>query len=176
MRPITRITLAAGMLCFGLAVGSCTDFDPDKIGEKLDVFGLTKKKPLPGDRQDVFPGGVPGVTQGVPPELTKGYQAPAEGAPDPAEAAAAKAAQADETQKPKPKPKPKQTAKVTRKPSQQASQSGPQTQAPWPAQQQPPQQQQPQQAQAPWPQQQQAPQQSQSSWPAQQPTKPWPSQ
>ncbi|MBO0757223.1 MAG: hypothetical protein J2P54_15285 [Bradyrhizobiaceae bacterium] len=159
MRPITRITLAAGMLCLGLAVAGCADFDPDKIGEKLDVFGLTKKKPLPGERKDVFPGGVPGVSQGVPPELMKGYQAPAEAAPDPAEAAAAKAAQAgDEV---KPKPKPKKTAKATQKPSQPANQPQPQvetTQGSWPA---------PQQA---------APQQAQGGWPSppQQPTKPWP--
>jgi hypothetical protein len=189
MRPITRITLTLSMLCLGLAVGGCADFDLDKVGEKLDVFGWSKKKPLQGDRQDVFPGGVPGVSQGVPPELMKGYQAPAQATPDPAEAAAAKAAQAEE---PKPKPKPKKTAKVTpSKPAQQASPTQPS--APWPSQQRAaPQQAAPQQAQAPWPQQQQqapqqsqsqapwpsqqqqAPQQAQGPWPQQQPTKPWP--
>ena len=182
MRPITRITVTATILCLGLAVGGCADFDLDKVGDKLDVFGWTKKKPLPGDRKDVFPGGVPGVSQGVPSELMKGYQAPAEAAPDPAEVAAAKAAQAGEAaEKPKPKPKPKQTATVTPpKPAQQPQQatSAQQPRVQRPSQQQAPQQQAPQQAQAPWPsqqgQQQQAPQQTQSPWPSQQPTRPWP--
>ena len=39
-----------------------------------DIFD--NKKPLPGERRAVFPEGVPGVPQGVPPELVKGYQAP----------------------------------------------------------------------------------------------------
>jgi hypothetical protein len=38
-----------------------TDFSP---------FG-TAKKPLPGERRAVFPEGVPGVQQGVPPELMR---------------------------------------------------------------------------------------------------------
>src|SRR5215475_11379014 len=136
MRPFTRVILITSLLSIGFALGACADFDPEKTVESLDVFGVTKKKPLPGDRKDVFPGGVPGVSEGVPAELTKGYQAPAEAAPDPAEAAAAKAAKAaDEIGKPKPKPKPKQTAKVTPKPPRQASQPQAQTQAPWPAQQ-----------------------------------------
>ena len=54
----------------GCADGDYGDFDMDK----LDIFGLNKKKPLPGKREDVFPNGVPGVTQGIPPEYTKGYQ------------------------------------------------------------------------------------------------------
>src|SRR5262249_15899192 len=72
MKPM-RIMLTVSVLAIGVAFAGCADFDV----EKLDVFGLTKKKPLPGERKDVFPGGVPGVSQGVPPELTKGYQ-PAE--------------------------------------------------------------------------------------------------
>ena len=39
-----------------------------------DLFN-TKKK-LPGDRKPVFPEGVPGVAQGIPPDLVKGNQPP----------------------------------------------------------------------------------------------------
>jgi hypothetical protein len=157
MKPM-RIMLTVSVLAIGVAFASCAEFDP----EKLDVFGLTKKKPLPGERKDVFPQGVPGVTQGVPPELTKGYQPPEQQA-DPAEAAAAKAAQ-EEAEKPKPKPKPK---KVAAKPRPQPTQ---QAVAP---------QQQPAQAQSnqgPWPSQQpaQQPQSANAPWPTQQPTQAWP--
>jgi hypothetical protein len=70
----------------------------------------------------VFPEGVPGVPQGVPPDLVKGYQPPAETPPPVVEA--------------KPvKPKPKKTASVPRKPrpqpqpqsEQQAEQAAPRT-------------------------------------------------
>ena len=73
----------------------------------------------------MFPEGTPGVSQGVPQELVKGYQAPAE--PEPA----AQQAQPAEA-KPKPKPKPKIVAKpkdesaptaVTVRPSQASRQS-----------------------------------------------------
>jgi hypothetical protein len=96
-----RIVLTAGVLALGLALTACEDFDPTAI---FDVFD-TKKK-LAGERQPVFPEGTPGVPQGVPPEMVKGYQAPPE---QPKEAAAAAAEQAQA--KPKPKPKPKVVAK-----------------------------------------------------------------
>jgi len=153
-------------------LAGCAEFDLDK----LDVFGLTKKKPLPGERRDVFPQGVPGVSQGVPPELTRGYQAPADSTPDPVATAAAQAAQEQAAKQAaaKPKPKPKQTAKRT-PPTAPAGQS---QQSPYPAQQQS------QPSNAPWPsqapQQAQAPAQSQAPWPSQQQqqpqqtTAPWP--
>jgi hypothetical protein len=161
MKPM-RIMLTVSVLAIGVALASCADFDP----EKLDVFGLTKKKPLPGERKDVFPQGVPGVSQGVPPELTRGYQPPEQQA-DPAEAAAAKAAQEEAAaEKPKPKPKPK---KVAAKPRPQPSTQ----QAVAPQQQQPSQA---QSNQGPWPSQQpaQQPQSANAPWPAQQPTQAWP--
>lgn len=52
------------------ALSGCTDFDPDK----LDIFGLNEKKKLPGERKELFPEGVPGVSQGIPPEYVKGAQ------------------------------------------------------------------------------------------------------
>jgi len=94
-------------LAVALALGACTpggQFDPTEILSS-DVFN-TKKK-LTGDREPLFPGGVPGAETGVPPDLMKGYQPPpeqadaAETAPPPAPKAAA------EPVKPKPKPKPK---------------------------------------------------------------------
>jgi hypothetical protein len=147
------------------ALAGCTNFDPDK----LDVFGLNEKKKLPGERKDLFPGGVPGVTQGIPPEYVKGNHPP----PETAQALQAptseqnKAAEEVEPEKkataePEPKPKPKRAAKprtASQQPAQAASQ--------------------PQQQMAPWPQQnpQPAPQQAQSPWPTQgqSTTAPWPS-
>ena len=65
----------------------------------------------------MFPGGVPGVTQGIPPEYVRGNQPPPETAqaPPPAQAKAAAAGEEekDATAEPeqKPKPKPKKVAK-----------------------------------------------------------------
>src|SRR5215471_7443287 len=165
MRPFTRVILITSLLSIGFGLGACADFDPEKTVESLDVFGVTKKKPLPGERKDVFPGGVPGVSQGVPAELTRGYQAPAQTGPDPAAAAAAQAAQEQEAAA-KPKPKPKVAAKPKPKPTaQQVQQQQPQqVQQAWPTaqpQQQPAQQ--PQQAQGAWPQPSQQP--AAAPWP-----------
>ena len=88
-----RLT-SAGMLVLVLA--ACTpggQFDPTTLLQS-DMFDSKKK--LQGDRAPVFPGGVPGTTTGVPPDLVKGYQPP----PEQTEAAAAQPAE-----KPKPKPK-----------------------------------------------------------------------
>jgi outer membrane biosynthesis protein TonB len=101
-----RLLTAATLVC-GLALAGCESFDPlDKLQE-LDIMG-TSKKPLVGDRRAVFPEGVPGVAQGVPPDLVKGYQPPAE-TPPPVVAAKPE----------KPKPKPKKTVAVQRKPRPQ---------------------------------------------------------
>ena len=95
----TRLFTAAALLS-ALALAGCESFDPlDKLSD-LDIMG-TSKKPLVGERRPVFDSGVPGVPQGVPPELVKGYQAPPETPPAVVEA--------------KPvKPKPKRT--VVRRP------------------------------------------------------------
>jgi hypothetical protein len=84
VRAITRVMLAASLLATGLALAGCED---TKLMEMFDG-----KKKLPGERKEVFPGGVPGVQQGVPPELMKGYQPPPdERLPEPAAQAAAPA-------------------------------------------------------------------------------------
>jgi hypothetical protein len=119
MPRLSRILLTAIALTLPLA--GCESLDPDNWS-----FLDTKKK-LPGERRDVFPEGVPGVRQGVPPELVKGYQPPPEPPPTPV------AVQAEEPPKPKPK-KPKVSTKLKPPPRQQPGTDWPQD-AP---QQQPP--------------------------------------
>jgi hypothetical protein len=100
-------------LAFLFALGACTaggQFDPTEV-VSTDLFN-TKKK-LSGEREPLFPQGVPGAESGVPPDLVKGYQPPPE--PVAAEAGDAAAKAAAEA-KPKPKPKPK----VARVPAPQA--------------------------------------------------------
>lgn len=79
------ILTAAAAVVSGLVLAGCTSFDPlDKL-QDLDIMG-SSKTPLPGERRPVFPQGVPGVAQGVPPDLVKGYQPPAEAPPPVVEA------------------------------------------------------------------------------------------
>jgi hypothetical protein len=120
MRRFQRLALLAMLIGAGPAITGCADFDLDK----LDVFGLNQKKPLPGERHAVFPEGVPGVTQGVPPELMLGntQTQTQPGAAIPVEAIkpeedankTAAAQQAEEKAKPKAKPKPKKVAQTSR--------------------------------------------------------------
>lgn len=70
MRRIHRMIVLATLVAIAPALAGCSDFDPDK----LDIFHLNDKKKLPGSRVPVFPEGVPGVSQGIPPEYMKGYQ------------------------------------------------------------------------------------------------------
>ena len=70
-----RIVLIASLLMGGLTLGGCGSMDPSEW--------FNTKKPLPGDRKAVFPEGVPGVPQGVPPDLVQGYQPPPEPVPEP---------------------------------------------------------------------------------------------
>jgi hypothetical protein len=135
MTSFVRVGLTIGALLIGFSLVGCEDFDPTAL---LDSEIFNTKKKLPGERIPVFPEGTPGVPQGVPPELVKGYQAP----PDPATASreassktaskeapnketsnkeasskdaskeTSKQAAAEPTElKPKPKPKPKVAAK-----------------------------------------------------------------
>ena len=134
MRP-RRIVLIASLLASGLVLSGCESFDPTEW--------FSTKKPLPGDRKEMFPGGVPGVPQGVPPELVQGYNPPPEPVPEPLPMEKPKA-------KPKPKPKPREAA-----PREAAAPRTSITVAP------------PQQGggQAPWPNSQPAPAQSQTPFP-----------
>jgi hypothetical protein len=146
MRAIYRAFLVTGLVVLGPALSACSNFDMDK----LDVFGLNEKKKLPGERKDVFPGGVPGVTQGIPPEYMRGNQPSPETAqslaPDQNKQAAAGDQDKNAAAEPEPKPKPKRVAKpkpASPPPAQAADQS-----SPWPQQAQPQTQ---QNAQSPWP-------------------------
>jgi hypothetical protein len=123
MRRMQRLVLLTTIALIAPALAGCADgFDMDK----LDVFHLNDKKKLPGDRQPVFPEGVPGVTQGVPQEYMKGNAPPSDTAllpPPDAPAAKQAAAAPPEPPKAKPaaKPKPKKTAKrAAPKPKPQA--------------------------------------------------------
>ena len=150
-RP-TRLVLAAVVLAAGPVLSACDSLD------SLELFD-TKKK-LAGERKEVFPDGVPGVTSGVPPELVKGYREQEGGTLDPAKAAAEAAAEpAARPKKPKaePKPAPQRTAsKPAPKPQAQPDPAAPtRVAAPEPAQQPPPPQ------VAPWP-----VAQPQAAWPA----------
>jgi len=162
MRTIHRAMLLTALAISTVGLTACSGgFDMDK----LDIFGLSEKKKLPGERKDLFPGGVPGVTQGIPPEYMKGNQPPPETAlaptPAPAQAKAAAGEEENAATEPeeKPKPKPKKVAKP--KPQPQPAQDTAQ--------------------QSGWPQQQQAQpaqQGGQSGWPAPAQTNtasPWPS-
>src|SRR3974390_1940001 len=115
MRALHRFVLLAALVGLVPALTACADFDLDK----LDVFGLNEKKKLPGDRKELFPGGVPGVTQGIPPEYMKGNQPAADALQSPVggqEAPASAAAEAEKktaavAPEPEPKPKPKRKPK-----------------------------------------------------------------
>jgi outer membrane biosynthesis protein TonB len=128
MNRIARITLTVPALALGLALAGCESFDPTSVFE-MDFFN-TKKK-LPGDRRAVFPEGTPGVPQGVPQELVKGYQAPPEQTQEVQQAGAQQAAPAEAKPKPKPKPKvvakPKEEATAAANPRPEA-----QSQTQWP--------------------------------------------
>jgi hypothetical protein len=158
MRSIHRIVLLAGLAALAPVLAGCENFDMDK----LDVFGIATKKKLPGDRRPVFPEGVPGVTQGIPPEFVKGNQPPPDTAPVTGQAGAAEpadnSAAVEPEEEPKPKPKPKRKPKPATASGQppQPGFQGQQQSAPWPTQgqpKQPPVQQVPDQSSssAPWP-------------------------
>jgi hypothetical protein len=154
----TKVALIVAGLFVLPILGGCSDFD----AEKLDFFNMNKEKKLPGERKPLFPEGVPGVTQGIPPDLVKGYKPPeTAAAPEP------------EPEKPKPrvvrrapKPTPVRVSPAPQPAAQPAPAAQAQRQQPaggWPA---PPQQQQTQQgAQSSWPAPPSQPQQP-SAWPA----------
>jgi len=154
MRRMYRTALMAGLVALAPVLAGCENFDMDQ----LDFFHLNEKKKLPGERKEVFPDGVPGVTQGIPPEYLKGNQQQADTAqapaPDGAAAAVpgdkaappappAKTAAIEPAQEPKVKPKPKRKPKpaaakkrpptrVTAQPAAQSQGSGEQKLEPWP--------------------------------------------
>lgn len=100
---------AISVLALALMIAGCTkggQFDPTDWFSS-DVFDSKKK--LKGERQAVFPEGVPGATTGVPADLVKGYQPPPEQPEnnDTVVAGPKPPPSVTEADKPKPKPKPK---------------------------------------------------------------------
>jgi hypothetical protein len=147
MRRMQRILMLTALVALAPALSGCENFDMDK----LDVFGLSDKKKLPGDRKAVFPEGVPGVSQGIPQEYIKGNAPPPDTAQalpaEPAAKTAAKTAAVEPAGSglaPKPKPKPK----AKPKPKPRVTVSVPAQSQPAPAASAQPA---PQQAPAPWP-------------------------
>ena len=175
-RRLPRIIILSAVIALAPMLAACESLDDFDL-DKLDIFGLSKKKPLPGERHDVFPGGVPGVTQGIPPEYLKSNVDKQQAAEAAAAAAQQKAdAEKDEeaakkraeeeaaAKNPKPKPKKKIVRREPEKPPMQVTiPRRPQNkQAAPPAQgaQQGPQQGTQQGTQAPWPSSSPPPQQS----------------
>ncbi len=120
MRRTCRVTLMAAVLPLALALAGCetsgvwdsanniSDRMQDAVAD-FNPFG-TGKKPLPGERRAVFPEGVPGVQQGVPPELMRGHQQAEEAqppaAPQPAPAAKTRPKKTAATAKTPARPRP----------------------------------------------------------------------
>ncbi len=148
MRRMHRIVLLFGLVALAPVLVGCESFDMDK----LDVFGLNEKKKLPGERKELFPQGVPGVSQGIPPEYIKGNQPPPDTAqtlpvepekPATAGKPAKKTVAVQPADEPKPKPKrkpkpqkPAQPAAQDQQPPQQAQSPGQgqsTSSAPWPS-------------------------------------------
>jgi len=135
----TGLTLLA--LSLGVLVSGCEGFDPTSV---LDNDFFNTKKRLPGERKPVFPEGTPGVPQGVPKELVKGYE-PTDQAEQAQPVAQTAPPEAKPEAKAKPKPKPKVVAKpkdASQAPAADAPPAQAQSQAqspdPPPMRQQPP--------------------------------------
>lgn len=145
MGRLNRAILPMLLLGASLGLAAC---EPGEAIDKLTDLIPTNKTPLPGTRKEVFPQGVPGVPQGVPPELVKGYQPPPDVAavPTPAVGTATPQIKSAAAEPPKPKKKKVVPPPATSQPTQdQAAAPAPasQTPAPWPAAQPT--------ATAPWP-------------------------
>src|SRR5499427_9707115 len=143
MNRFARIGFAVLALSLGVLLAGCEGFDPTSF---MDSDFFNTKKRLPGERKPVFPEGTPGVTQGVPKELVKGYESAGSAQDSKAQESqpTAQAQPAEPTPeakaeaKPKPKPKPKVVAKpkdesgptaITIRPSQEQSQAQSQSEA-----------------------------------------------
>lgn len=151
MRRMHRIVLLVTLALVMPVLAGCESFD----SEKFDLFGFNEKKKLKGERKELFPEGVPGVTQGIPPEYLNKQQTSSAGevapgvrtpppvvpnANPPAQPARTAAVEPEPEPKPKLKAKPKQAAKPKpkAKPAAQARTAPPQqnqqNMEPWPGQ------------------------------------------
>lgn len=112
-RAVLSLLRLGTVLALVAVLGACTkggQFDPTTL---LDNDMFDTKKPLQGQREPLFPSGVPGATTGIPSDLYKGYQPPPEqaadtgGAATPIEPAAAEPSKPVAKVEPKRKPKPR---------------------------------------------------------------------
>ena len=92
MNRFARVAAVVSVLALAPVLAGCETFDPTDIFSS-DMFGSKKK--LPGERKPVFPEGTPGVAQGVPQELVKGYQPSQRRSPPQATARAGREAEAE---------------------------------------------------------------------------------
>lgn len=171
------------VLAAASVLAACTkggQFDPTTL---LDNDMFDNKKPVKGQREPVFPGGVPGISSGIPADLYKGYQPPPEQAADNGGAATPILPPAEEPAKPtavaatKPRPKLKRRVAhaerrrteinigLSKRPNEPAQSAAQASQTAWPA---PPSTGQAQSSQSVWPTPSSASQaqSSQSVWPA----------
>lgn len=139
---LSLLQVGAMLALIGVLAG-CTkggQFDPTSL---LNNNMFDNKKPLQGQRELVFPNGVPGASTGIPADLYKGYQPPPDQAADNAAAMTPAVPQADEAAKSEAEKRPAEVVHARRKPRAEvrvglakhpkpAAQSTPQT-PPWPA-------------------------------------------
>lgn len=199
LRRLPAVALLIALIGIVPVLSGCEDFDLDK----LDVFNLNKKKPLPGKRVELFPNGVPGVSKGIPPQYMEGYQPPPDsealppgengqktvvGGPGAQKVAASQRKTAAVTPaepmqlepKPKRQPKPTHKAKRKSKPTHKAKHKPKPKPKPAPHPASQPQNQLPwptsNKPTAPWPTDKQPQKGSNAPWPsATDTTQPWPS-
>jgi hypothetical protein len=74
----SRLAVIVALASVGLVASGCSTTSDvveslQNTVQDFNPFG-TAKKPLPGERRAVFPEGVPGVEQGIPPHLMQGQQ------------------------------------------------------------------------------------------------------
>lgn len=119
-----RRTLTLAALACSLALGGCDSFDPLDKFQDWDIMG-GGKTPIRGQRRDVFPSGVPGVPQGVPPEMVKGYQPPPEEPPPVVEAKQPKAKQSQAPKKAASAPRKQPRQQVQQEPAEEPMQQAP---------------------------------------------------
>lgn len=126
MIRLARMVGIASALAMVLPLAACADFDPQ---DALESVFSSQKKPLTGERKALFPEGTPGVQQGVPQDLVKGYQPPPDAAPS---ASAATPDDQAPPPKPKAKPKPKVAAAPASAPAAPTPAPAPEQTSPWP--------------------------------------------
>jgi hypothetical protein len=111
--PLTRKAGFVVAACLAFALSGCETSDMiDKMQATVqdwNPFGVTKT-PLKGERRELFPQGVPGVQQGIPPEYAKGAQTIPDPNTPPEIALAPQEPEKKDEAAEKPKPKPKKHA------------------------------------------------------------------